>query len=341
MKSHSIARDQSAPRAPLYATVDLGGTNISAALGDASGKVLAEAKEPTQSYEGSDAVLARIGRLVNQLAQQTGVRPAALGIGVPGLVDVDRGITKFLPNFPTQWRDVPVKGVLEPLINCPVHILNDARVATLGELVYGHGRSANSLIYFGLGTGVGGGVVLDRELRLGPLGAAGELGHQTILPDGPLCGCGNHGCLETLVSGPAISAEGVRLFLSGNAPKLHDLCEGNIANVSPKTMAAAARAGEARVQTALRRVGEWLGIAATNMIVALHPDMVVIGGGVSEMGDLLLDPLRETIRRRVRMLPPETVQVERSELGDRAGMFGGLALAVRGGVSTSKPVTSR
>jgi glucokinase len=217
-------------------------------------------------------------------------------------------------------------------VGCPVFILNDARVATLGELVFGHGRSARSMVYFGLGTGVGGGVVINGQLRLGPLGAAGELGHQTILPDGPLCGCGNRGCLETLVSGPALTAEGVRLLLSGNAPKLYELCQGDVTKVSPSTLAAAATAGEKSALVAIERAGEWLGIGAANLIVALHPDLIVVGGGVSEMGDLLLNPVRETIRRRVGMLPTTDIRVAQSQLGDKAGLMGGIALALRGGV---------
>ncbi len=315
----------------LYASVDLGGTNLSAALAQADGQVVAEEKQPTRSYEGPSAVLDRIAEMILQLAAQAGA-PAALGIGVPGLVDVTAGVTKFLPNLPTQWRDVPVRQILEPKIGCPVHLLNDARTATLGELVFGHGRDSRTMVFFGLGTGVGGGVVVNGQLRLGPLGAAGELGHQTILPDGPLCGCGNRGCLETLVSGPALTAEGVRLLLAGNAPILYELCQGDVTKVSPVTMAGAAQAGEVSVRTAIERAAEWLGIGASNLIVTLHPDLIVIGGGVGEMGDLLLEPIRETIRRRVRMLPVTGIRVERSVLGPRAGLLGGIALALRGGV---------
>jgi glucokinase len=317
----------------LYGSVDLGGTNISAALAQADGQVLAELKRPTRSSEGPTAVLDRIGEMVNELTEKVGTSPVALGIGIPGLVDVTNGITRFLPNFPTNWPNVPVSSSLTRQVGCPVYILNDARTATLGELVFGHGREAGTLVFFGLGTGVGGGVVVDRQLHLGPLGAAGELGHQTILPDGPLCGCGNRGCLETLVSGPALSAEGVRLVLAGNAPKLFEFCEGDLAKVSPITMAAAAHAGEATVLAAIQRAAEWLGIGAANLVVTLHPDLIVIGGGVSEMGDLLLVPLREVIRRRVRMLPVDGVRVERSILGDRAGLMGGIALALRGGMN--------
>jgi glucokinase len=316
--------------AQLYASIDLGGTNISAALADAQGAVKAELKEPTRSIEGPAAVLNRMADLVNRLAADAGQRPLALGIGVPGLVDLNRGATRFLPNLPTQWRDVPVRESLQPKIGCPVFLLNDARAATLGELVFGHGRSGSvsTMIFFGLGTGVGGGVVINGTLHMGPLGAAGEIGHQTVLPDGPLCGCGNHGCLETLVSGPALTGQGVRLMLAGNAPKLHELCAGDVNRVSPVTMAAAARAGEESVQTAIHDVAEWLAIGAANMVVTLHPELIVVGGGVAEMGDILLEPLRTAVRRRVRMLPTADLRIERSLLGDRAGLLGGIALAM-------------
>lgn len=320
----------------LFASVDLGGTNLSAALAGADGRVLAEAKQPTRSHEGPVAVLNRMAGLINHLADQAGTRPKAAGIGVPGLADLARGTTKFLPNLPTHWKDVPVRDHLEPLIGCPVLLLNDARAATLGELVFGHGREVQTMVFFGVGTGIGGGVVLDRHLRLGPLGAAGELGHHIVQKDGPLCGCGNRGCLETLVSGPALSAEGVRLLLSGQAPKLHEITGGAPAQVNPATMGQAARAGDASVLAAIEHAGQWLGIAAANLITALHPELIVIGGGVAELGDLLLDPVRETIRSSVRMLPIDSVRVERSQLGDRAGLLGGIALAMNGGVCTAQ-----
>jgi glucokinase len=316
----------------MFASVDLGGTNISAAIADDEGRILDETWGPTLSHEGPEPVLERIAAMVNGLAKKSGKKPAALGMGVPGLVDLANGLTKFLPNLPTQWRDVPARALLEQKIGCPVYLLNDARAATLGELVFGRGRDARTMIFFTLGTGVGGGVVVERQLRLGPLGAAGEIGHQTILPDGLLCGCGNHGCLETLASGPAIAAEGVRLLLSGNAPRLHEICGGDFAQVSPVTMGAAARAGDAAVAAAIQRAGEWLGIGAANLVTVLHPDLIVLGGGVAELGDLLLTPVRETIRRRVGMFRADDVRVERSALGDKAGIMGGIALAQRGGL---------
>jgi len=316
--------------AELYAGVDLGGTTITAALGDATGSMVCGRQISTESHEGPEAVLDRIAELVETMAHETNGRPTALGMGVPGLVDVPRGITRFLPNMPTQWRDVPAAEMLATRLGFPARLLNDVRTATLGELTFGRGRSASTMAFFALGTGVGGGVVVDGRLHLGPLGAAGELGHQTILPDGPICGCGNRGCLETLVSGPAITAEGVRLLKTGLAPKLHALVSGDAGKITPKEMAAAAAAGDENVRAAILRAAEFLGIGVANVVVVLHPDLVVLGGGVAEMGNILLDRVREVVQRRVGMFPTDGVQIERSALGERAGLLGAIALACRG-----------
>lgn len=314
----------------VYASIDLGGTNIHAAIARADGTILAEKREPTLSHVGPDRVVHRLGEIILSLAAGCGRSPAALGLGVPGLVDIAAGATRFLPNLPTQWRGVEVRAMLEPIIACPVRVLNDARTATLGEMVFGHGQKARNLVFFTLGTGVGGGVVIDGRLHLGPLGAAGELGHQTADPHGLPCGCGSRGCLETVASGPALVAEGVRLVLSGLAPRLRDLCEGDLNRVTPATMGTAAQAGDVLIHAAIERAGEWIGIAAANLVSALHPGMIVLGGGVAQLGDLLIEPVKKTMHGRVGMFPTGEVQVLASTLGDRAGLLGGIALAARG-----------
>jgi len=316
----------------LFAGIDLGGTTIAAALADLDGRVVAEAETATNSHEGPAAVIHRIGQLVADLAAKSGASLQAVGMGVPGLVDVPRGVTRFLPNLPTQWRDIPVADQLNSALGCPVHLLNDVRTATLGELTYGHGRATThplTMAFFSIGTGIGGGVVIEGKLRLGPLGAAGELGHQTILPDGPRCGCGNRGCLESLASGPAIASEGIRLMRMGLAPKLFDLVGGNPANVTPREMLAS---GDASTREVIDRAAHFLGIAVANVVTVLHPELIVLGGGVAELGDPLLIPVREVVRQRVGMFPTDGVRIEKSQLGDRAGILGAVALAVRGGM---------
>ena len=311
--------------------MDLGGTKVACAIASDAGELLAKESIPTRSSEGPAAVLESIANLVKELSE--GRNPAALGMGVPGLVDLERGLTRFLPNFPGHWRDVPVAETLSTELRCPVFLLNDARLATLGELHFGHGRGAGTMVLLTLGTGIGGGVVVDGVLRLGPLGAAGELGHQTVLPDGPRCGCGSRGCLETLASGPAIAGEGVRLLLSGLAPKLHELTDGDAGKVNPKLMAQAALAGDEMVRQAILRAAGYLGIGVSNLITALHPELVVLTGGVAAMGDLLIEAVRAEVRERVRMFPPDTVRIERSVLADKAGLWGGIALARQGGIA--------
>lgn len=314
----------------VFGSIDLGGTNIRCALGDESGSLAALDSVPTQSHEGPEGVLERIAGLAERLCRRTGLQPAAYGMGVPGLVDSARGMTRFLPNLPTQWRQVPVRDILEPRLGAPVYILNDVRAATLGEQSFGWGRGVSCFVFLAIGTGIGGGVVIDGKLRLGVMGAAGEMGHQTILPDGPECGCGNRGCLEALANGPALSAAGMRLVRNGRAPILHALTEGDLNRVTPETMAQAAAAGEESVRVEIRRAAEFIGIGAANVVTTLHPELVVLGGGVSRIGGMLLEGVRETVYRRVGMFPPETVRVELSQLGDQAGILGGIALAMRG-----------
>lgn len=318
--------------AAIYAGIDLGGTKVACALGSIEQGIVVERTIPTRSEEGPEAVVERVAQAVEALADEAGTSPAALAMGVPGLADLQIGATKFLPNLPGKWRDVPVRDLLSPKLGCPVYLINDVRSATLAELTFGHGRTARTMALFAIGTGIGGGVVVDGELRLGPLGAAGELGHQTIVPDGPLCGCGNRGCLEALASGSAITAEGVRLLRSGQSARLHELVGGDASRVTPREIAAAAEAGDEACRWALGRAAEYLGIAAANVIVTIHPELIVLGGGVAEIGDILFDLVRDAVRKRVHMIPVDDIRIEPSQLGEKAGVLGTIALAEKGGL---------
>ncbi|MGC6448519.1 MAG: ROK family protein [Rubripirellula sp.] len=311
----------------VVAGIDLGGTTASLALAEPDGSIIAERKIATESYAGPDRVLERIADAIKEMAGESGRRPVALGIGLPGLVDIESGVSRFMPNLPTNWVDVDVTGILSSLVRCRVAVINDARAATLGELRFGHGREFGSLALFTLGTGVGGGVAIDGKLRSGPFGAAGEFGHLAVLPHGPLCGCGNRGCLETLISGPALTGEAVRLMHSGRAPILNDLVDGEVAKVTPKSMAEAARAGDEVLGSTIDARAEYLGIGVANVVMTVHPEIIVLSGGVAEMDELILEPVRRTIRDRVSMVPTDAIRVEKSQVGERAGLFGTLALA--------------
>jgi glucokinase len=311
----------------LFASVDLGGTKIAAAIAGGDGEILAEDRIATNSHEGSAGVLPRIAGLVADLAARLGAQPAVVGVGVPGLVDVATGVTQFLPNLPSQWRGVPVGETLSNTLRCPVFLLNDARMATLGEFTFGRGRAADTMIFLTIGTGIGGASSSTESSASAPWV---QPANSVIRPSSgtvPFAVAAT-GCVWRLwPSGPALVGEGVRLLLSGLAPMLFEMVSGNAGAVTPKEMGAAARAGDTQVRDAIARTATWLGIGIANMVAALHPDLVVLGGSVAALDDLLLQPVRETVKARVRMFPAGDIPIERSLLGDRAGLLGGIALA--------------
>ena len=194
----------------MFVGVDLGGTHLRAAVVDmVSGEVLHQIQVDTLSREGHEAVISRMAQLIDKVILTSGTPKAevgGVGIGVPGKLDRERGMVLFLPNLPGNWLDVPLQEQIEKQVGLPAHLLNDARAMTFGEWKYGAGRGVNTVACFTLGTGVGGGLVVNGKLHLELGGTAGELGHQVIDVDGPKCGCGSRGCLETYASGPAIAA---------------------------------------------------------------------------------------------------------------------------------------
>ncbi len=322
----------------VYASIDLGGTKIAGALATEDGQVLAQRVIATESHAGPGVVLNRIAGLIEGLAAEVGVRPLALGMGVPGLADLERGVVKFLPNLPTQWRDVAAGEHLSQALGCSVRLLNDVRMATLGELVYGHDQAETdrghrgAMVFYALGTGIGGGLAIDGRLYLGPMGASAEFGHMTIVPDGPACSCGSRGCLEIYAGGPAITGQGVRLLLAGQTTCLYDLVEGRPERVNPAAMAKAAAMGDERVRAVLVQAAEYLGIAVANTILMVHPHLVVLGGSVAEIGPLLFDTVRATVGWRVGMFSAKDIAIVPSRLGNRAGLWGGIALAAGVGI---------
>jgi glucokinase len=227
---------------------------------------------------------------------------ASVGIGVPGLYDPVTGCTRFLVNLPGEWAGLPVAGPVAEALRRPACLVNDARAFGLAELRLGAGRGAESMIGLTLGTGVGGVVAVDGRVRQGRDGTAGEIGHQTIDPDGPWCGCGNRGCLEAYARADQVAAA------CGTA--------------TAEEAVRAAEAGDPRARAGLTDIGRYLGIGIANMIVVLTPDRVVLGGGVAAAGELLFEPIRAELRRRVKTTALDPVELVAAELGTWAGAIG-------------------
>src|SRR5687767_12019600 len=224
-----------------YIGCDLGGTNLRAAIVDVeSGSVLHQMSIPTLAREGQEVVMARMADLSLQLIQSSGMTKeviGGIGIGVPGVLDLEKGETLFLPNLPGTWPHVPLADTITKLTDLPTVLLNDVRSITNGEWRFGAGRGVDTIAVFAVGTGIGGGLVINRQLHLGIGGTGGELGHMTIDYSGPVCGCGNKGCLEAFASGPAIAAMGMKAVTQGLTTRIGEMCEYDLNRITPELIA--------------------------------------------------------------------------------------------------------
>lgn len=309
-----------------YIGCDLGGTNLRAAAVDVeTGDVLYQKSIPTLAREGHNAVMQRMADLFLQVIESAGMQRddiGGIGIGVPGVLDLEKGETLFLPNLPGTWPHVPLRDTIIRLTGAPTALLNDVRSITNGEWRFGAGRGVDTVAVFAIGTGIGGGLVLNGQLHLGIGGTGGELGHTMIDFNGPRCGCGNNGCLEAYATGPAIAAMGMKAVAQGLTTQIAELCEYDLNRITPELIAKAAQEGDEIAKDIYEKAGFYIGIAAANMCASIGPRRIIIGGGVARAGELLLDPIRRTIRERVFVMPVEEVEVVQSKLGDNAGVIG-------------------
>ncbi|MFN3307616.1 MAG: ROK family protein [Anaerolineales bacterium] len=317
----------------LFVGCDLGGTNLRAALVDVeNGKVLFQKSIATLARQGPEAVMKRMAELVLDVIRFGGYSPSevgGIGIGAPGLLDLEKGETLFLTNFAGNWPHVPLCATIQRLTSLSTALINDARAITFGEWRYGAGQGVETMVVFALGTGVGGGLVINGQLHFGLSGSAGEIGHIVLDPEGPRCGCGNRGCLEVYASGPAIAAMGMKMVAQGLATQIATLCEGDYNRITAALIAQAAQEGDAIAQEIYDRAGEALGKAAATLCVTLSPQRIVLTGGVAQAGDLLLHPMRETLRRLARVIPVDQVEVVLGKLGDQAGVLGAACFAAQ------------
>jgi glucokinase len=309
-----------------YIGCDLGGTNLRAAIVDVeSGDVLHLESIPTLAQEKHEAVMRRMADLILHVLNSAGLDKehiGGIGIGAPGVLDLAKGKTLFLPNLPGTWPNIPLADTITRFTGLKTILLNDVRSITNGEWHFGAGRGVDTIAVFAIGTGIGGGLVINGQLHLGLGGTGGELGHTMIDFNGPACGCGNTGCLETYASGPAIAAMGMKAVSQGLTTRITELCGHDLNRITPKLIADAANAGDEIAKDIFDKAGFYIGIAAANVCVTIGPRRIIIGGGVAKAGALLLDPIRRTVRQRVYVMPVDQVEIVKSQLGDMAGIIG-------------------
>jgi glucokinase len=309
-----------------YIGIDLGGTNLRAAIADTdTGQILYQRKCPTLATEGQEAVIQRMVQLIRELTQENGLSSNTIkgvGVGVPGTPDIDLGVIQLLPNLPGQWLNVPLQAIVEDQVQLPVALINDVRAMTLGEWMFGAGRGAETMVCLAIGTGIGGGMVVNGQFHLGIGGTAGEFGHHVVEVDGLPCGCGGKGCLELYASGPAIAAMGVKEVMHRHTTRIGELVNYDLNRIDAEIIFQAARDGDQIANEILHKVGRYLGIAVGNILGTISPQRVIFGGGVSRAGDLLLRPIMQTLNERANVIPVGKVQLVLAELGMNGGLIG-------------------
>ncbi len=316
---------------PFILGVDLGGTNIVVGAMPSDGAAMfAVHHEPTHSEEGADAVVARIVRMVEhtiaETCRETGITRKdfiGIGIGAPGPLDRATGVVLITPNL--GWTDFPLRDRISDAIGVPAALDNDANCATLGEWWIGAARGAQHAIGITIGTGIGGGLILNGALFHGASGIAGELGHTSIDANGRRCKCGNYGCLEAYASGPAIAVR-AREALDGNEESLlRTMVDGNLERITAQTVYEAAEQGDVVARDVVRDTAHFLGTGIANLLNIFNPEVVVIAGGVTQAGDALFEPLRAEVRRRAFKPAVSVCRIVPGTLPGTAGVAGAIA----------------
>jgi len=309
----------------LTCGVDVGGTKIAGAVVDIEGKVLEEHRVVSPATD-TEAIEVAIADLVTELSSRHKIE--AVGVGAAGYISASRSVVMFAPNL--AWRDVDLKAELEERVDVPVVVENDANAAAWGEFRFGAGADADDLLLVTVGTGVGGGIVLNGELFRGSFGAAAEIGHIRVVPGGRLCGCGNLGCLEQYGSGSALVKVAREEAHTPAAAALLAAAGGDPEQIAGPMITDLAQQGDAFAREKLAEIGRWLGEGIASLAAVLDPAVVVIGGGVSEAGDLLLDPVRAAFGAQLTGRGHRPVlDIRRARLGNRAGLIGAADLARR------------
>jgi glucokinase len=314
--------------ADLVLGVDLGGTNVRAALINREGAILSQARRPSLQEQAPEATLGQIVDACQEAMREHGAAKgdvAGVGIGLPGIMDGQSGTCFWSPNFP-QWRDVPIGPFVGERLGLPAFILNDAKCAALGELMFGAGKGVRNMVMITLGTGIGGAFVVDGRLLIGPDGSIGEVGHHTVDPAGRKCGCGNYGCWEAMAARDAISERAERKLQSGRPSRLRETAGRD--GVTPASVSQAAAEGDALAKEVLDETGFYIGVGVANLINMLNPERFVIGGGIAQAGDLLLDPVRRTVESRAVPLQRRRAEIVPALLGDNAGVMGAGVLVL-------------
>ena len=308
--------------------IDLGGTNIKVGIIENGARILNKISAPTGNYKNKKALIDGLAMICLRLVDSSGLNKddiSGIGIGAPGLIDSSRGVIHELVNI-KGFKEVPLKRLIEDRTDIPTFLDNDVNVMTLGELYHGAGRGAVNMLCVTLGTGVGGGVVINGKLYRGSSLSAGEIGHMPLNEKGPACGCGGSGCMEKSVGNNYIIRVARESIQAGNKSLITKLVSNNLGKITPEIISAAAKKGDRLAISLWREIGAHLGVTLAGAVNLLNPDMIVIGGGVADAGRVLFDSIRRTVRQRAMKVPARRAKIVKAKLGQDAGLIGAAVL---------------
>jgi len=305
--------------------IDVGGTNVKIALVDDKGSVLYSNSVPTRAEMGYEYTVNNIKQAIKDLMNESKCTDIqGIGFDFPGQIDYKNGVVRLAPNIP-GWVNIPIAQIIEDEFKIPTRIDNDVHCAALGELKFGAGRDCENFICMTVGTGIGSGIVINGKLVRGASNAAGELGHIKLeMNGGPLCGCGDFGCLEAYASGPSIVKMAEEYIMGGKSTKFREMANGS--PITPFIVSEAAKQGDPVAKRIFTIMGEYIGHGLTSVVNLLNPEKIIIGGGVADAGDILLDPIRETIKKRAMVVAGSAVEIVPAQLGNTAGVIGASLL---------------
>ena len=310
--------------------IDIGGTKLATVVADKDGNILQKVRKPTESEKGPrHAVQLLLGMVdeVLDLAELRREHISGIGVSCGGPLDTKTGIIYSPPNLP-GWDALPLKEMIESEFHIPTIIENDANAGALAEARFGGGRGYDYVLYMTMSTGIGGGIVANGVIYHGANDSAGEVGHQILLPDGPLCGCGQHGCLEALCSGPSIARRAQEAITDQPHTSILALADGQIDRVRSEHVLQAAREGDALAIALVEETAYYMGWGIANLVNILNPQIVLLGTIAVAAGDLLLDPIRRTVTEMAMQRPLESVKIMPAELGDSIGDLAAISLVI-------------
>ena len=309
--------------------IDIGGTNITVALVTKKGKIARKIRFPTRAKEGKAKTINRIVKALNEIMKgllSNSIR--GIGIGAAGDIDPERGLVRFSPNL--FWKNVPIVRLIRKKFNLRVVLDNDANAAAWATYILETGRKVRNLLCVTLGTGVGGGIILNGRIYHGASGSAGEIGHITVNPQGQRCNCGNYGCLETYIGSAYTVKKVIKEIREGEKSLIKKIAGGRLESITAETIEAAALKGDKLARRIWRQAGEYLGIALSGVINLLNPEVIVFGGGVTKAGELIFKPMRAEIRKRAFKVPFEKVKFTTTKFGEDLGVIGAALLTLQG-----------